>query len=98
MKQVIAFVLLLGCAPVFAAEAGRYQAVPVGGDDTAGQGGSVYPKVLILDTQEGHLWTWSERELTVDDAGNRRYGAAVIYRGKVRPGKKAGELVNQEGR
>lgn len=55
-------------------------------------------KVLILDTQEGHFWTWSENELLQGKSGERRYGNALIYRGKVRPGKQMGEVIDHENR
>lgn len=73
-----------------AADTGRYQAVPLDGEGP-GRGGS---RVLILDTQEGHVWTWSGNELIGDGGSGRRYGSAFIYQGKVRPGSKNGEVID----
>ena len=57
----------------------------------AARGGS---RVLIIDSQEGHVWTWSGNELIADSGSGRRYGAAFIYQGKVRPGSKTGEIID----
>lgn len=72
-----------------AADNGRYQAIPLEGE-AAARGGS---RVLIIDSQEGHVWTWSGNELISDSGSGRRYGAAFIYQGKVRPGNKTGEII-----
>lgn len=82
------------CGAVFAlgvsaADVGRYQAVPLEGEGPA-RGGS---RVLIIDSQEGHVWTWSGNELIGDSASGRRYGSAFIYQGRVRPGSKNGEVI-----
>jgi len=73
-----------------AAEVGRYQAVPMDGDGP-GRGSG---RVLIIDTQEGHVWTWSGNELLGDGGSGRRYGSAFVYQGKVRPGNKNGEVLD----
>ena len=82
--------VLTGAA--FAAEVGRYQAIALEGDGP-GRGGS---RVLIIDSQEGHVWTWSGNELIAEGGSGRRYGAAFIYQGKVRPGSKAGEIIDSQ--
>lgn len=76
--------------PVIAADVGRYQAVPMDGDGP-GRGSG---RVLIIDTQEGHVWTWSGNELLGDGGSGRRYGSAFVYQGKVRPGNKHGEVLD----
>lgn len=88
--------LLLAPLAVFAD--GRYQAVSLPEAGRAGQSGGINAKVLILDTQEGHFWTWSENELLQGKGGERRYGNALIYQGKVRPGKQMGEVIDHENR
>ena len=77
-----------------AADNGRYQAIPLDGE-AASRGGS---RVLIIDSQEGHVWTWSGNELISDSGGGRRYGAAFIYQGKVRPGNKAGDFSESQSK
>ena len=79
-------------APAHAGDNGRYQAIPLDGE-AAARGGS---RVLIIDSQEGHVWTWSGNELISESGSGRRYGAAFIYQGKVRPGNKAGEIIDSQ--
>lgn len=91
MKKWLLAALACGVsATVSAADTGRYQAVPLDGEGP-GRGGS---RVLIIDTQEGHVWTWSGNELIGDGGIGRRYGSAFIYQGKVRPGSKTGEVLD----
>ena len=73
----------------YAAEAGRYQAVPLESEGN-GRGGS---RVFIIDTQDGHIWTWSGNELVGSGGNERRYGPAFVYHGKVRPGSRTGEVI-----
>ena len=80
----------VGMGGAHAAETGRYQAIALEGEGPA-RGGS---RVLIIDSQEGHVWTWSGNELIADSGSGRRYGAAFIYQGKVRPGSKTGEIID----
>jgi len=89
------FTIALLCAGSWmanAADIGRYQAIPLEGE-AAARGGS---RVLIIDSQEGHVWTWSGNELISDGSSGRRYGAAFIYQGKVRPGSKTGEIIDSQ--
>ena len=76
-----------------ATEVGRYQAIPLEGEGARGAS-----RVLIIDSQDGHVWTWSGNELIADSASGRRYGAAFIYQGKVRPGNKAGDIIDLQPR
>ena len=78
----------------YAAEVGRYRAIPLEGEGP-GRGSS---RVLIIDSQEGHVWTWSGNELVSESGNSRRYGAAFIYQGKVRPGNKVGEIIDSQPR
>lgn len=84
--------LCLGTGIAHAAEAGRYQAIALEGDGATRTGS----RVLIMDTQEGHVWTWSGNELMPDSGSGRRYGAAFIYQGRVRPGSKTGEVMDTQ--
>lgn len=76
------------------AEEGRYQALPLAGA-AGGQGGG---RAFILDTREGHVWIWSENEPIAAADGVRRYGAGFIYQGKLRPGTRPGEWIEQQPR
>jgi hypothetical protein len=73
------------------AETGRYEALPLAGAE-GGKGGA---RAFILDTRDGHVWVWSENELVTAPDGRRRYGAAFIYQGKLRPGSRPGEVIDQ---
>ena len=76
------------------AEDGRYEALPLAGTE-GGKGGA---RAFILDTRDGHVWTWSENELITAPDGRRRYGASFIYQGKLRPGIQPGEMIEQQAR
>ncbi|MGE5319820.1 MAG: hypothetical protein ACM3KD_06555 [Hyphomicrobiaceae bacterium] len=76
------------------AEDGRYQALPLAGAE-GGPGGG---RALILDTRDGHVWIWSESELVTAPDGRRRYGSGFIYQGKLRPGTRAGEFIDQQAK
>lgn len=88
--------LVLVAAPLAAlAEGGRYQAVAIPDASRSAQAANVNPKVLILDTVEGHLWTWGENETVFDSAGRPQLGTALIYQGRVRPGSKMGDVIER---
>lgn len=92
MKTLIFLATLLSTSiatSVVAADVGRYQAVPIDGEGP-GRGSG---RVLIIDTQEGHVWTWSGNELLGDGGSGRRYGSAFVYQGKVLPGNKNAEVL-----
>jgi hypothetical protein len=91
MKWVLALAVL-GVASAHAAETGRYQAIPLAGDDTS----HLSSRVLILDTVDGHVWTWSNNELLPDSGNGRRYGTAFVYQGKLKPGSKPGEIIEPQ--
>ena len=94
-KLLMSLVMFTGVAwgpTAYAAEVGRFQAISLEGE-SPGRGSS---RVLIIDSQEGHVWTWSGNELVSESGSSRRYGAAFIYQGKVRPGNKVGEIVDSQ--
>lgn len=68
---------------VFAQEIGRYQVVAL----PKGEGEPIH--ALIIDTKEGHLWTWDEYPRT----GKGKVGRYLIYQGKVKPGSRMGETI-----
>lgn len=74
-----------------AANTGRYQAIALENEGQA-RGGS---RVFIIDTQEGHIWTWSGNDLVSEGGNERRYGPAFVYYGKVRPGSRVGEVMER---
>ena len=89
MKILLCLLSAVFSAAVSAADTGRYQAMPLDREGPA-RGGS---RVLIIDTQEGHVWTWSGNELIAGGGSGRRYGSAFIYQGKVRPGGKHSDII-----
>lgn len=94
--RFLSILLALVVLPVAAAEDGRYEAVVIPQAGRPGQSSSLYPKVFILDTREGHLWTWSENEAIYEDARTPRFGSALIYQGRLRPGTRMGEIVDKD--
>ena len=72
---------LAGMLPPCSAEDGRYRAEII-------QGGSA-PQVFLLDTREGHFWTWTQ---TIRGADQE-----LRYEGRLRAGKTAGETISRTG-
>ena len=85
---VLAILLALTTAtPTIAEEPGtqRYQAIHLPcGEEALGF------IVFIIDTKEGHFWTWRTA------AESRRRVALLKYEGRVQPGKKIGEVIWKE--
>ncbi|MBT9566988.1 MAG: hypothetical protein IV085_01685 [Thiobacillus sp.] len=73
---------------------GRYEALPLAGAEGSKGGG----RAFILDTRDGHVWIWSENELLTAGDGRRRYGSGFIYQGRLRPGTRPGEIIDQTGK
>jgi hypothetical protein len=57
---------------------GRYQMIVV----PANQPGED-PRVLLLDTRDGHLWQWRSVDLIADNVSNHRGNGGVTYLGKL---------------
>jgi hypothetical protein len=74
---------------------GRYQAVSLLEGGRTGASGNLQPRVLILDTVEGHLWTWEENVRLEQPGKPPAFGTAIVYQGRVRPGTRIGEVVEQ---
>ena len=72
--------------PAVATETGRYEAVRLQEGARVGESGSLRSKIFILDTVEGHFWTWEE---------DIRLGSTLTYRGQARPGEKPGEIIER---
>ena len=65
----------------------RFQAITVGPGYEFGS-----EKVLILDTESGHLWIWLESPATDESPGGRY----LIYQGQARPGRAVGEIIGKQ--
>ena len=91
LKGLVAAMALL-VATAHAAEGERYQAIALDGDNSSHAGS----RVLIVDSVDGHVWTWSDNELMPDSGSGRRYGTAFVYQGKLRPGSKPGEIIDPQ--
>jgi hypothetical protein len=49
------------------------------------------PKVLIVDTKDGHVWLWQERlRKETPESGPE---AQIIYQGRLAPGRAPGDAV-----
>ena len=97
-KQTL-FVILsafLATMPVVADEyRGRYQAVVLHEGGQGNQFGKLLPKVFIIDSQEGHMWTLEHNTKLQGTKGEFALGTVLTYQGHLRPGKKMGEIVEQ---
>lgn len=82
---------LVACALILGSQGApaepRFQAITVGPGYEFGS-----EKVLILDTESGHLWIWLESPAS-DDAPGGRY---LIYQGQARPGRAVGEVIGKQ--
>ena len=80
--------LLTTVGPTMAAESGRYQAMQIS------VGKKSEYNIFILDTKEGHMWLLETRESRID---GKLFGG-LKYQGKLRPGKKAGDVIFKFGK
>ena len=74
--------------PSAAAESGRYQALEIS------VGKKTEYNIFILDTKEGHMWLLETKESRLDG----KLSGNLKYQGKLRPGKKPGEIIFQFSR
>lgn len=81
-------------APAHAQDNRRYQAVVLLDAGKSAQSGSLHPRVFVLDTRDGHMWTWEEKARVGGGPGTR-FGTVITYQGRVRPGARMGEVVEQ---
>jgi len=96
MKYLLPMLFFALLALPVAAQPERYQAIAVPATAQGDQFSGRTPKVFILDTVEGHLWIWSENETVYGTAGPPKLGTVLIYQGRVRPGKRMGEIIEQD--
>ncbi len=77
-----------------AADDGRYQAFVL--QEAGGSGGTVtlMPSVFIIDSRDGHMWTWEKNMPLPGLDGKRGFGTLITYQGQVKPGAKIGEIIN----
>jgi len=80
--------LLTTVGSTMAVESGRYQAMQIS------VGKKSEYNIFILDTKEGHMWLLGTRESRID---GKLFGG-LKYQGKLRPGKKAGDIIFQFGK
>ena len=80
--------LLTTVGSTVAVESGRYQAMQIS------VGKKSEYNIFILDTKEGHMWLLETRESRID---GKLFGG-LKYQGKLRPGKKAGDVIFQFGK
>jgi len=97
MRTLLFSLCLLLSLPTALAQTGRYQAVVIPEAGRTGQNANLSSRVLILDTVEGHLWSWGENEALYDHSGKPRFGAALIYQGRIKPGTRMGEVIETSG-
>jgi hypothetical protein len=90
--RLIGAILLFGILVsqiVFAEENGRYQMIVMPKVNSLDA-----DKIVVLDTKEGHIWTWSNYQKVQGVSEGGRY---LTYQGKVRTGQKSGEVIYKEG-
>jgi hypothetical protein len=88
LALALSLLALALAAPAQAEEVKRYKPVVVQSGDN-----NLYPpKVLIVDTRDGHLWLWQERGKR--DAQEGAGETQLIYQGRVVPGRAAGDVIS----
>ena len=99
MRRILCCALLSLLAGTAAADStpsdGRYQAVVLHTAGAAGGTGSISPKVFILDTRDGHMWTWEQNARVQRKKGGLSFGNILTYQGRLRPGRQAGEVISE---
>jgi hypothetical protein len=81
-------VILATAVSTFAEQPGRYQAMEI----RAGKK-SEYT-IFIFDTKDGHMWLLETKESRLDG----KLTGGLKYQGRLRPGKKAGEIIFNFGK
>ncbi len=88
--------LFAGGSPAWADSDGRYRAIVLHEGGSSNNSATLAPKVFILDSRDGHMWTWEQNARKRTPKGGLSFGNALIYQGRVRPGKTAGEVISQQ--
>lgn len=88
MRRVRAACLVAAsCVPAVGFAEGRYQAISI--PEMLDPGTA---KVFVIDTESGHLWTWTEEAASPTSKGGRY----LIYQGQLRPGRQIGDVISAE--
>ena len=85
-----------GGATALADSDGRYRAIVLHEGGASNNSATLAPKVFIIDSREGYMWTWEQNARKRTPKGGLSFGNALIYQGRVRPGKTAGEIISQQ--
>lgn len=95
MKKLLFLItgfLLFNNHQLIADEDGRFRVTVLqqsGGAESRG-------KVFIIDSKEGHMWIWEDKSKFTTAEGKFAFGAKIVYQGKLKPGKKMGDIVARE--
>ncbi|MGH8550908.1 MAG: hypothetical protein ACRERU_20375 [Methylococcales bacterium] len=95
---LILIILLPGlftATPTRADEDGRYRAMLLQEGGSSAGGGSLAPRVFLIDSRDGHMWIW-ERNTPLIGPDKQSFGTVLTYQGKLVPGKQVGEIIYQE--
>lgn len=74
-------------------EDGRYRAIVLQEGGTSVGGGSLTPRVFLIDSQDGHMWILERN--TPLSGRNALFGTILTYQGKLKPGSRVGEIIYQ---
>lgn len=94
-SKLLTMLFLIIPALATADDDGRYQAVVLHSAGVSSNSGALSPKVFILDTRDGHMWTWEQNARVRREKGNISFGNILTYQGKLRPGRHAGEVISE---
>ena len=94
MITLLAGSLLLS-ATSFASEDGRYRAIVLHQGGSYSQSAALSPKVFILDSRDGHMWTWEQNAQIKGARGEMQFGTMTVYQGRLKVGQQMGEVVEQ---
>lgn len=87
--------LLLPAVTLADAEDGRYRAIVLEQGGGYSKSAALSPKVFILDSRDGHMWTWEQNAQLKDAQGNLQFGNMTVYQGKLKVGSRIGDVVEQ---
>ena len=93
-----AILLAAGHGNAMAGEEGRYRAIVLQEGGASNNSATLAPKVFIMDTRDGHMWTWEQNSRITTPRGGLTFGNALIYQGRVKPGERPGDVVLQQQR
>lgn len=88
-KALLVILFVLSAQYVYASEEGRYQTVSIPKDANSVSA----DRIFIIDTKEGHMWLWVEFPVVSNVSEG---GRILIYQGKVKPGKKMGDIIEKQ--